>query len=203
MAADCASSFNHRGDLLATQSDEGMLRLWDPRTGRQLLGVQTDADPRFGADDRHLGIGSGGQGFQMFEVASGRELRTLPGDPAPDRVPQDLSFEPDGRILAAPTREGVKLWDAESAKLLADFSELGWSSARFEGNGTLLTFGLRGLNRWPMRREGSRLELGPPQLLRISGSRGGMSPPARMGKPCSWPAGANRRPFFRESHPDD
>jgi eukaryotic-like serine/threonine-protein kinase len=159
-------AFNHRGDLLASNGLEAKLRLWDSRTGRQLLSVQTNALPRFSPDDRYLGIDRVGQSIRTFEVASGRELRRIPGDPNPDEFPRDLSFEPNGRVLAARLHRGVQLWDSEAVELLADLVDLDWSSPLFEEDGTLLTFGSPGLIRWPMRREGDRQELGPPRLLR-------------------------------------
>src|SRR5947209_3905665 len=48
-------SFNHAGDLLASSSWDGMLRLWDPRTGKQLFSTPTVSRTlRFSPDDRLL-----------------------------------------------------------------------------------------------------------------------------------------------------
>jgi len=89
-------AFNHRGDLLASNGWEGVLRLWDPHTGRQLLSMQTDAIPRFSSDDRFVGLGRAGSTLQIFEVASGRERRMLPGNPSPYLIPQNLPSSPPG-----------------------------------------------------------------------------------------------------------
>ena len=68
-------AFNHRGDLLATHGWEGVLRLWDPITGRQLLKMTAPSLlPRFSPDDRFLGMCVGLDSMQLLEVASGREL---------------------------------------------------------------------------------------------------------------------------------
>ena len=75
--------FNHRGDLLASNGWEGVLRLWDPRNGRQLLSVQSDAYPRFSADDRHLGLCRSGRSLQTFEVASGARCARCRGTRRP------------------------------------------------------------------------------------------------------------------------
>jgi eukaryotic-like serine/threonine-protein kinase len=175
-------AFNHRGDLLASQGLEGKLRLWDSRTGRQLLSVQTNALPRFSPDDRFLGMDHFGQSVRTFEVASGRELRRIPGDPNPDEWPMNLSFEPNGRVLAARLQRGVQIWDSEAIELLADLVHLGWSSPLFEEDGTLLTFGSPGLIRWPMHREGGRQELGPPRLVRNLSVHGANLASSRDGK---------------------
>jgi serine/threonine protein kinase/WD40 repeat protein len=174
-------AFNHRGDLLASQGWEGMLRLWDPSTGRQLLSMQTDAIPRFSADDRYLGPGRVGGSLQIFEVASGRELRVLPGDASSDRIPQDLSFDPEGRVMTVRTMRGLQIWDSVGVKLLADLEELEWSAARFEADGTLLTFGSSGVLRWPVRREGPKRIVGPPRVVRILSAVGGNLDSSRDG----------------------
>ena len=168
-------AFNHRGDLLASQGWEGVLRLWDPRTGRQLLSLQTAALPRFSLDDRHVGIGQAGRSLHAFEVASGREARVLPGNEALDRIAQGPSFDLDGRMLASRTRGGVQLWDTLAAERLADLDELAWSSVQFEADGTLLTFGqnVGVLLRWPVRREPSRRIVGPPRVVRAFGTNNG------------------------------
>ena len=88
----------------------------------------------------------------------------LGGDPDPYQTPNELSFEPNGRILAARNRRGLKFWDSDTAEMLKDVTDLGWSGPRFEEDGTLLTFGPTGVIRWPMRREGPRYDLGPPRL---------------------------------------
>ncbi len=166
-------AFNHRGDLLASQGWEGVLRLWDPRTGQPLLSVQTDAFPRFSADDRFVGIGQTGRALHAFEVEAGRELRALPGDEALDRLPQGLSFDIDGRLLVTRTRRGVQFWDSAGAEWLADIDALAWSNVQFEADGTLLTFGPNGLLRWPVRRGPSGRIVGPPRVVRADRSDNG------------------------------
>ena len=48
-------AFNHEGDALAGRDATGLLRLWDPRTGRQLFSTTADMRAlRFSPDDRLL-----------------------------------------------------------------------------------------------------------------------------------------------------
>ncbi len=175
-------AFNHRGDVLASQGWEGVLRLWDPRTGRELVHHRTDAALRFSADDRYLGVGRNGRSWEIFEVASGRELRVLPGEAAPNHSILGLGFEPAGRLLAVRTVNQVRLWDTETAEPVAELNELGWSSANFHPDGSLITFGPPGLLRWPFSGTGSPRTLGPPQLLQTISTTGSNPVLSRNGK---------------------
>jgi WD40 repeat protein/tetratricopeptide (TPR) repeat protein len=166
-------AFNHRGDLLVSVGWDGLLRLWDLRTGRQLMGLPILASyPRFSADDRFLGCGRSGQSLQTLEVAAGRELMTLPVDRWQDTGSECLSIAPGGRVLAASAGRGVQLWDLERGDLLVD-AGLRTASVHFEADGSLLTFLLSGPLRWPARLDGHRFNLGPPRSLGGASSYGG------------------------------
>jgi serine/threonine protein kinase len=50
-------AFNHAGDLLASNDWHGVLRFWDPRTGRQVFSTPfLGGYPRFSSDDRLLAV---------------------------------------------------------------------------------------------------------------------------------------------------
>ena len=71
-------AFNHAGDLLASTGWEGILRLWDPRTGKQLFSTMSGTGiPRFSPDDRLLSGDVRDGKLGLWEVAAGREYRTL------------------------------------------------------------------------------------------------------------------------------
>jgi WD40 repeat protein len=62
-------SFHPGGGLLASKSWDGVLRLWEPATGRQTMQIPMLARPAFSADGRWLGIGwPGGSQVQLLEV---------------------------------------------------------------------------------------------------------------------------------------
>src|SRR5262249_33862621 len=67
-----------RGDFFATNGWEGRLRLWDARTGRQLLSMslQDNGVHRFSPDGRTLTGPLAPAGWLRLEVAGGREYRT-------------------------------------------------------------------------------------------------------------------------------
>jgi serine/threonine protein kinase/WD40 repeat protein/tetratricopeptide (TPR) repeat protein len=174
--------FNHRGDLLASNGWEGVLRLWDPRTGRRLLTQLGGGSPRFSRDDRRFGFGRSGNALRDYEVESARELTIIPGDPDPSRDHYQLAFAPDGRILAARAKYGLKLIDFKARETLAEIAPLGWSSEAFDSNGSLFTFGSYGLLRFDTRRDQNLYRLGPPRMISRLGADGGDVAASRDGR---------------------
>jgi serine/threonine protein kinase/WD40 repeat protein len=176
-------AFNHRGDLLVSAAGDGVLRFWDPRLGRQLMSLplSTSRFPRFSTDDRFL-CAHLGRSLRTIEIASGRELRTLPVDPSQEVSTEGLSIAPGSRVMAARTQRGVHFWDLERGDLLAKAGPLGWSAVQFEADGSLLTFERSGVLRWPARMEGPQLKLGPPRSLARAGNYGGHLATSRDGR---------------------
>src|SRR5262249_31722157 len=110
-------AFNHAGDLLASRSWDGTLRLWNPRTGRQLFRKPRYRVclPRFSPDDRLLAGEVEGIRLQIWEVAAAREYRTLARNPARGKGPYYYgAISGDGRLLAFGMPEGFGLWDLKS-----------------------------------------------------------------------------------------
>jgi WD40 repeat protein len=166
-------AFNHAGDLLASSCWDGLLRLWDPRTGQLLFTTQTSARGlRFSQDDRVLAAGGGGAKPMMWEIAPARVYRTLARDPALGRGYYHYSaIHPKGRLLAVGTGEGTDLWDLADGRHLASISlARGNFHLLFDPSGALLTNGPDGLRRWPVQADPAAAELlriGPPQVVPI------------------------------------
>jgi serine/threonine protein kinase/WD40 repeat protein len=175
-------TFNHRGDLLASNSWEGILRLWDTWSGKQVLSAMYPFNynrRQFSPDDRFLFGGIKGIKVQIVEVAGGREYRTLVRDPVLGQgFYQDTAVSGDGRLLAAGALDGFGLWDLPSGKPLAFVRQRRTSATLFEPDGGLLTYGIDGLWRWPVKPDPaspSLFQVGPPQVLLSAGAAAGFS----------------------------
>src|SRR5262249_41581157 len=153
-------AFNHGGDLLASRSWEQKLLLWDPRTGKKLLSATAlMSTPRFSPDDRLLAGEIVGDRLRMWEVAVGREYRTLARNRVLDKASiQTGTVRSDGRLLAVGENDGFGLWDLRSNKELLFMKGLG-RHVLFEPSGSLLTNGPAGLFRWPLQTDPASAEL--------------------------------------------
>jgi WD40 repeat protein/tetratricopeptide (TPR) repeat protein len=174
--------FNRAGDLLASSGWDGMLRFWHPRTGKQVFSTPGDILAySFSPDDRQIAAridGASGSEFGLWEVAAFREYRTLVHDPVPtgdDQKPSyySCSLHPNGRWLAMAMVDGVRIWDLPSGRQLAWLPIGQTGGVWFEPSGALLTNGASGWWRWPLHADGttgSRLRIGPPDLLPVPSS---------------------------------
>jgi serine/threonine protein kinase/WD40 repeat protein/tetratricopeptide (TPR) repeat protein len=163
--------FNHAGDLLASNAWDGVLRLWDLRTAKQLFHTPAVmCDLRFSPDDCFLAGEHLANNLRIWQVEPGREYRTRMRVSA-----LSTTVSPNGRLLAVGTAGGFGLWDPASGKELLFLRMPGFSHVLFEPSGTLLVQGWNHLWRWPVEAEAvspGRVRLGPPQPLPVPGSVG-------------------------------
>jgi serine/threonine protein kinase/WD40 repeat protein len=164
--------FNHAGDRLLSTDWSSIWRLWDVRTGQQLLTQPARGTfLGFSPDDRFLGASLAPPRVQLFRFRSGQELRTLVHSNPSGRstyaqwgVP---ALDPEGRLLATGTSDGVALVDVargEEATLLKIPNN---AALGFEPTGALLTCGPAGVLRWPLANDPAtgRRRYGPPERL--------------------------------------
>ena len=162
--------FNHAGDRLVSNDWAGILRLWDTRTGRQLL-----AQPGYGTclafsrDDRLLAGEVDAHLVRLFRCHTSHEIRTVVARSATGRFMGHPVWARDGRLLAQRTPYGVALVDTLRCEEIATLplSENDHPLYFEPRDDALWTSGSKGLLRWPLRTSagGGRLQVGPPQTM--------------------------------------
>jgi WD40 repeat protein len=167
-------AYNHVGDLLASTCWDGILRLWDPRTGLQLFNTQAVIGCfRFGLDDHRLAVGIDDDKLRLWEVAPAFGYRTFLRDPIQVRDGYyECAVSPKGRIVAAAMTDGVALWDLTSGRPLTLLPIRNATSILFEPSGALLTNGAS-LLRFPIQGDSAvpeLLRIGKPQKLSLPGN---------------------------------
>ena len=104
-------AFSPEGDLLASGSSNGTLRLWNSRTYQQLKTFRGDSTTiAFSPDGQTLF-----NGRQLWNVHTGQPLAAI--KPGNIETVTDAAFSPDGKTLATTTREDkIELWDVNSGQ---------------------------------------------------------------------------------------
>lgn len=102
----------------------------------------------FSPDGRLIASASSDSRVKLWEVATGRELRTLVGHRAEVHF---VAFSPDGRTLASAGHDNsVRLWDVETARLLRTLTgfpdDQFFDSVTFSPDGRLLAGAVQILN---------------------------------------------------------
>jgi serine/threonine protein kinase/WD40 repeat protein len=171
-AAGAYLTFNHKGDRLAANGWDATLGLFDVGTGQQLIETRGTVR-RFSRDDGRLAGGFQDGKLGIWQVGDSREYRTLVRQAMPKKGQyQAVALHPKGRLLAAGMSDGFGLWDLATGSELAFMpmteGSNGVTDLRFEPSGALLTAGVSGLLRWPVRadpKSPDRLLVGPPERL--------------------------------------
>jgi WD40 repeat protein len=121
-----ALAFAPDGTVLATGGYDGVVRLHDPATGKELPQVKNFSWNRgymnlcgFAPDGRWLAVRDNG-GIHLCETTSGREIHWLPmgDDHGASLQPLPVALAPDGRTVLAAGAEAIYQWDTTTGKEL-------------------------------------------------------------------------------------
>jgi WD40 repeat protein len=169
-------AFTRTGDRLVSNDWNGVLRVWEPSSGRQLLSFPAGgyALLRVSPDDRIPATRADDvTQLQLLRLHPGLEYRTIDIHGGPlNRGIYYSDFpkvHPDGRLVAAEAADGsVVLVDLRAGREVATLQirqglPLLWTPA-----GDLLTYGTFGLLRWPVNADpadAARYRVGPPERL--------------------------------------
>lgn len=151
-------AFTTDGEMLASASIDGTIRLWNPQTTQHLDTFEEKVDPGdrvpqvytvvFSPDGQTLASVSGIRNVsrpkvQFWDVNTSKHKRILKGDPNDVSA---IAFSPDKTTLASSGSGGdssIRLWDVRTGKLKATY--IGHSSIvtalAFSPDGTLLASG--------------------------------------------------------------
>lgn len=139
-------AFGAGGYLLAVGAGSGQVRLWDTASGEPSGMLQRhDAavtSVAFQVDGFLVASGAADGSLKVWDIASAAEQPALaePDDQAPIG---SLAFSPDGTLLAAGRGNQIRLWDATTWTLQAEFeTEISAiSNVSFSPDGTALVYG--------------------------------------------------------------
>ena len=162
-------AFHPSGSMLASRGWHATLRLWDTKTGRQIIARQSYWGPElFFSRDGHRLAGEFDRGVaRVLEFAPGdcRSFVTQPFDATTSYAA--VAIDREGRRLAGSSPSGVCLWDVPSGTYLGKVpsGDLPVKSLEFEPSGSLIVSNPWTL-RWRIRPDpkgGGRI--GPPEFL--------------------------------------
>jgi WD40 repeat protein len=143
------SSLLFAGDLLVSADANGLVVLWDGRTGKKLMRTLTGHTPigavALSEDLKRLRVATEDGTVRDFDTTTGKELRSVSVDvPTPARC----VLSPSGSVLACATSSGaVHLFNVSTQKKLAVLRESGpkvWSLTFSADGSKLASVGERG-----------------------------------------------------------
>ncbi|MEG4319132.1 MULTISPECIES: NACHT domain-containing protein [unclassified Microcoleus] len=137
--------FSPDGKLLATGDTDGVVRLWEASTGREILTCKGHSNVvesvAFSPDGKILASGSYENTIKLWTVKTGECLKVLQGH---TESVMSVTFNPDGNILASGSFDRtIRLWDidtGECCKILQYHTKVVFSVA-FHPAGEMLATG--------------------------------------------------------------
>jgi WD40 repeat protein/Tfp pilus assembly protein PilF len=171
-------AYHPNGELLASRGWHSILRLWDTRTGRQLLSRPSNwySTLEFDRTGRWLSADTTQEKVRILEVADAVECHALVTEPFREHDHHTgLNIDTTGhRLVTNGTR--TTLWDLPTGAPLATLPVPdGAQQVLFNTSGAPLT-ALPALLRWPVTAApDGTTTIGPPQILHPRGAWAGLS----------------------------
>jgi WD40 repeat protein/serine/threonine protein kinase len=133
-------AFSPDGTRLATGSNDGVVKVWEVATGRELRTFSGQNGPAvltlaFSPDGTRLATDTEDGTVKLWDMASGKEIRTLRGHKGSAFPILGLAFSADGTRLAA-GGSWATVWDVTSGEALCRLSR--GASVAFSPDGTRL-----------------------------------------------------------------
>ena len=136
--------FSPDGDLLASKSKDGTIRIWHVDRKELLRTIHTSQRGQIAfSPDGNVLAGAGGTDkvVNLWDPNTGELLRTL--EEHSDNV-ENIAFSPDGDVLASTSSDGwVRLWNVQTGHLIRTFRSLEDVSIVFKDDGSILTYDVK------------------------------------------------------------
>jgi WD40 repeat protein len=140
-----SASFSPNGSEVVTASDDTTVRVWDVRTGRQLVVFDeknTANDAAFSPDGRDVVVAGTSGTADLWDVASGKLLRSFVEPKQSSATVKAAMFSPNGKELLTASDDGTaRLWDVASGAQLEVLREpdgAALSDAAFSPDGSMV-----------------------------------------------------------------
>src|SRR5207247_1308233 len=108
------------GKILASASDDHMIRLWDAETDRELRQLAGHGSEvkclAFSPNGKVLASGGADKTIRFWDVSTGKKLSRIEKHPGPVQV---ITYAPDGKTLASGGDDeggNVCIWETSGAK---------------------------------------------------------------------------------------
>jgi WD40 repeat protein len=155
-------SFSRSGEFLASWGYDRTTRIWNARTGRQLVSHPHYYSVGFSPDDRIALALVEGTRVRLCGVQAGQTCRSLYGL---EGFIDSVAFNPDGRLLVGHSGSSLGIWDVTTRQLVGRLPMRRWFGHAFEP-GALLTVEDGRLRRWPLRQDSNgKMTLGTARVF--------------------------------------